>query len=181
MDLASFGQLDRRLALYHAELSGKAAQARLVEVAKVAAADITAAVQATPAKDGSLADASMSHWHRRGERPFSLSGHYEISGDNVVEIGPAAEGAHWRRGAGPMRILESGRPAYKAGDRRSAGRYISKRTGEVTEKTRKVKRATGEMAGKGTWSDAERRFKAHASTTYVRAFERDWNRIARGG
>lgn len=180
MELQGFGALDRRLALYQAELRGKAERARLVDIGKLAADDIARAVATTPARHGSLSDRSMSRWHARGREPFALTGHYEVDGSTVA-IDPAAEGPGWRKGAGPIRVLESGREAYQQGDRRKAGTRTLKRTGERVDKFRTVNRATGATRGKGTWTRAAEQFKAHAGAKYVRLFEHDWHRIARGG
>ena len=100
---------------------------------------------------GSIGDLSMSGWPRN--RPMLITGHAEVRGEQI-EVRPATDGAGWRRGLGPMRVLESGRSAYSEGDRRFSGFYVSKKTGLVREKSRRVKRDVRSTKGKGTWTSA---------------------------
>lgn len=92
-----------------------------------------------------IGDMSMSGW-RRG-KPFDVKSRYDIA-DRTVEISPQ------RIAKGPMRVLEEGRKAYRAGDSRSSGTRVRKRDGAVINKSRTVKRNVGATAGKNTWSDA---------------------------
>ena len=109
------------------------------------------AIAATPAKDGSLADRSMSGWHGKGQPSFRLSGKADASKDGrTVQVAPAAEGAQWRKGAGQMRVLEDGRSSYAKGDRRKSGTRTNK-SGERVDKTRKLRQNVGATRGKGTW------------------------------
>lgn len=174
MDLASFGQLDRRLALYHAELTGRASQARASRVGVLSRSDINQAVRAD------LGDQSMSGW-RRGN-PHEIAGTSRVVSDHEVEMLPA------RRAGGPMRVLESGRNQGNAGG--FAGPGINTRTGSTSRtqsgavrkvRSRAGKRWNGTTQPKHTWTEATERLAREMPKRYVREFERDWNRIARGG
>lgn len=90
----------------------------------------------------SIGDHSMSGWKRGA--PIEIVG--KVVKRDGVAIAPTA--------AGPMRVLNDGRQAHEAGGRRTAGTYKSKKTGDVRQKYRKVKRSMGATAGKGTWDDA---------------------------
>ena len=113
----------------------------------------------------------MSHW-RRGA-PVPITGTAKVLGPTTVEILPQ------RRAAGPMRVLESGRQAYAAGDRRISGTYTSKKTGERRTKTRKVKHATGATEGKNTWTHAVERMVPTMSDVYHAEFVVDVTRNIR--
>lgn len=130
-----------RVERLEAEFDGTAEAARLRRLGELSKPDISAAVR------NDLGDLSMSGW-KRGN-PFEIGGMYEVVGPHEVEMAPA------RKVRGPMRVLEQGRAAYQSGDRRVGGTYITKRTGEVRTKYRKVKRTMGATQGKGTWTDAE--------------------------
>lgn len=106
------------------------------DVAAQSVGDVAQAVR------GDIGDSSMSGW-RRGN-PIEIVGAVE-GGSAIVPVRPAR---------GPMRVLESGRNTYAAGDRRNSGMYTSKKTGMTRQKTRKVKRSVAAHGGKGTWSDA---------------------------
>lgn len=93
-----------------------------------------------------IGDTSMSNW-RRGH-PIPIGGAAHVSADGLMITRD-------RTSAGMMRVLQDGRQSYAKGDRRQSGTYVSKKTGERTLKTRKVKRDTAASAGKGTWVDAE--------------------------
>lgn len=93
-----------------------------------------------------LGDMSMSGWQRG--KPFDITSAYEFPVARTVEIAPA------RRNRGPMRVLEDGRQAYNAGDRRKSGTRTRKKDGVTVDKYRRVKRNVGATKGKGTWSDA---------------------------
>lgn len=148
------------------ELAGVNARERLKRVGQQTVPDVEIAVQRTPAKAGSLADLSMSGWRKRGGDPLQLSGAFEVLSDNELEMRPGLRNGNWRQGAGPMRVLESGRKTYQAGTRRAAGSYVSRKTGEVRTKTRRVKRNTGATEGKGTWSDAEQMMAAEMAARW---------------
>lgn len=96
---------------------------------------------------GDIGDLSMSNWTRK--KKVEIVGVVMKQSDGSVAIQPA------RYALGPARVLDRGRLPYAAGARRNSGRYISKRTGLVTQKTRVVKRAGSATAGKGTWGDVE--------------------------
>lgn len=92
-----------------------------------------------------IGDMSMSGW-RRG-KPFDIGSRFDVA-ERTVEISPQ------RIAKGPMRVLEEGRKAYRAGDSRSSGTRTRKRDGAVINKSRTVKRNVGATRGKNTWSDA---------------------------
>ena len=140
--MGDFASLEHRLGLLAAEFDGTAGRKRLEAVAKDTAKDVDEAVRAD------LGDQSMSGW-RRGS-PIPVTGTAEVVSATEIKVSPP------RTALGPMRVLEQGRQSYAAGDRRAAGSYVSKKTGERKAKTRKVKRNTKATAGKGTWSDAVR-------------------------
>ena len=140
--MGDFASLERRVGLLAGEFDGTNGRKRLEVVARQTAKDVDEAVRAD------LGDLSMSGW-RRGA-PIPVTGVAEVVSDTEIKVSPQ------RRAAGPMRVLEQGRQSYAAGDRRSSGSYVSKKTGERKTRTRKVKRNTKATAGKGTWSDAVR-------------------------
>lgn len=140
-----FGTVIARLDRLANEMEGTAHVARMRRVGEQVAPEILAAVKRTPAEHGTLSDGGMSGW---GDNA-AIDGEYRILSDHEVVIQPKGNAK------GRLRVLESGRNTYQAGDRRASGRYISKKTGEVRVKTRKVKQAVGGHGGKGTWSDAE--------------------------
>ena len=93
-----------------------------------------------------IGDMSMSGWQRG--KPFDVKSRWDIVGPLSVEITPE------RRARGPMRVLEEGRRAYVAGEKRASGTRVRKRDGVSVTKYRKVKRNVGATKGKQTWSDA---------------------------
>jgi hypothetical protein len=113
----------------------------LVEIGKASTPDIDKAVS------GDIGDQSMSNWWRG--KPVPIVGDYKVAHRTLTM-------QFARTSAGPGRVLESGRSAHAAGGTRNSGTYRSKRTGEVRQKTRKVKRTSGATRGKGTWTDAVR-------------------------
>lgn len=138
--MGEFAALERRVGELAAEFDGTAGRKRLEVVAKQTSKDVDEAVRAD------LGDQSMSGWRRNS--PIPVTGVGKVVSDTEIEVAPAA------RAKGPMRVLEQGRQSYAAGDRRSSGSYVSKKTGERRAKSRKVKRNTKATVGKGTWSDA---------------------------
>jgi hypothetical protein len=135
-------------------------------VAKDSVGDVGDAVR------GSIGDTSMSGWMRGNP--------VEIVGRAVkVSEGYAVEPAG--KAKGPMRVLQSGRNAYAAGDRRNSGTYTSKKTGEIRQKTRKVKRATGAHGGKGTWDQAERLIQTNLPARASKALHEIMAKTFRGG
>lgn len=134
-DLGAFA---RRLDALAADL-GRAAEESLKELGKAAEDDAREAVR------GDLGDLSMSHWWTG--RPIDITAKAEVQGDGVL-IRPG------RKERSPWRVLQDGRQASKAGDRRNSGTYTRKRDGAVVQKTRKVKRSSGATGGRGTWTTA---------------------------
>ena len=159
----SLADLSRKLDRVADDLKSPALVKR---VAEKAVGDIAEAVR------GDLGDLSMSRWMRSA--PVEIVGAVERAPDGGFAVAPV------RRARGPMRVLESGRNAYAAGDRRVSGSRVSKKTGERTTKTRKVKRAGAGTGGRGTWSDAEAlivartggRFEQEAQAVMARQFMR---------
>ena len=110
--------------------------------------DIEAAVMATPVKDQrrSLKDGGMS-----GFGNDKLQGYFRSPTGPELVMQPKG------RQTGQFSILQSGRRAYKAGDRRSKGF-----TPKGRQKIGKISGNVGAQAGKGTWTDAERRMRQNA-------------------
>lgn len=163
MTAQSFGAFASKIERVVNELNGSAAESRLTKVALQTKPDVADAVR------GDLGDTSMSGW-RRG-KPFDILGRYEIKSDTEFEITPQ------RKGYGPMRVLEQGRQAYSAGDKRRKGTYKSKKTGLVTERFRAVKRGVGGTQGKGTWSDAVGLMKYRVPKRVAKQFQQDLSKI----
>lgn len=141
-------RLHKRIDGLAAEFDGRAFKDRLAKVGKQLEPLVENAVV------NSIGDTSMSGWTHK--KPAELTGRSELS--TTVETGifvaPALKGGAWRRGLGPMRVLQDGRKAYNAGDRRASGTRVKKKTGEVVTKYRKVKRKVSATKGKGTWTAA---------------------------
>ena len=172
----TFAALQHKLALVEREVDGTAARARLARVGKVTEGDVSKAIRAD------IGDQSMSGWKDKGGTAIELGGHSQVLSDHEVEIDPGTTGgANWRKGKGPMRVLEQGRQQYAAGDRRQSGTYTSKRTGLTTAKTRKVKRNTGATEGKGTWTDATQIMVREMPKRYEAEFVKDLARHLRRG
>lgn len=172
----AFAALQHKMAQVQREMYGAAARARLAKVGKLAERDVADAIRAD------LGDLSMSGWKDKAGSAIELGGHAFVLSDHEVEVNPGTTGgANWRKGKGPMRVLEQGRQQYAAGDRRQSGTYASKRTGLTTAKTRKVKRSTGATAGKGTWTDATRVMEREMPKRYEAEFVKDLARHLRRG
>ena len=163
MAAQGFGDLYKKTVRIADELNGEAARKRLTKVAMETKSDVAEAVK------GDLGDTSMSGW-RRG-KPFDVLGRYEIKSDTEFEITPQ------RKSYGPMRVLEQGRQAYSAGDKRRKGSYKSKKTGLVTERFRAVKRNVGATRGKGTWSDAVGLMQDRVPNRIAKQFHKDLSKI----
>jgi hypothetical protein len=163
MTAQTFGVFAKKIERVADELNGEAARERLTRVAVKTKPDVAEAVK------GDLGDTSMSGW-RRG-KPFDIGGRYEIKSDTEFEITPQ------RKGYGPMRVLEQGRQAYSAGDKRRKGSYKSKKTGLVTERFRAVKRNVGATQGKGTWSDAVGLMQDRVPNRIAKQFHKDLSKI----
>jgi hypothetical protein len=136
----------------HAELDGTAFNKRLAKVGKD---DLVPIVEKSIRRDAG-GDLAMSGWRTKKGDQLQLTAHSEpaASVPTGIFISPAIQGANWRKGHGPMRVLQDGRKSYVAGDRRRKGHRVKKKTGEVVDTFRKVKRNIGATRGKGTWSDA---------------------------
>lgn len=137
MTLLGASELQRKLARFGRDLDKIE-----VVVGRESVPDVAEAVR------GELGDLSMSRWWRGN--PVQIVGAVAKRADGV-EVVPLG------RARGPMRVLESGRNAYALGDRRNSGGVRrSRKTGQLYQPTRRVKRATGVVRGRGTWSDAAR-------------------------
>lgn len=153
-----FGEFVVSIEAIRDELGGKKAKTRMEAYGELLAPMVDDAVRAD------LGDLSMSHW-RRGN-PIPITGDYS-AGQDELAVTPS------RRSVGLMRVLEDGRSAYAAGDKRASGRYTSKKTGDVRQKYRTVKRSTGATRGKGTWTDATRRLTDRARKVVPEVLIRD--------
>lgn len=153
------------------EFSPKSMQTDMAKLGRVVAKEVDAAVRATPSAHGSLSDGSMSHW-RRGA-PIQISGRASPHrGDVGVTISPG-------RAAGPMRVLEDGRPAHAKGDR-VLRRMVQTKTKGVQPRYRKVKRTAGATKGKGTWTRAVRAMTPVARSGVRKMFTDKVHRALKG-
>ena len=149
-----FAAFARKLERVQHDLSPEGFREQLDRVGRKLADEVDAAVKSTPAARGSLSDMSMSGWRR--SRPIPITGFHKVTGDGI-EVAPA------RMSRGPMRVLESGRASYGAGDRRQSGTRVRKKDGQRVDRYRKVKRNVGGTDGKGTWSVASGKVVAKAT------------------
>ena len=132
------------------DLANEGMKEILTAIGMGAKEDIADAVRQTPARAGrSLADQSMSGWRRKGGEAGLIEGGFNIENGQLT-IHPKG------RSTGQMRVLEDGRKAHAAGGMRVKGRYVSKKTGQVTNRMAKVNRQIHPYPGKGTWTNAER-------------------------
>jgi len=113
-------------------------------VQDVAKADVEAAVR------GDIGDITMSGWPR--SQPMPISAHMQVEGEAIV-VRPGTTGAGWRKGMGPMRVLQEGRRATLI-DTSGRKPKMYRMNGE---KRRRVKKASVATRGKGTWSHAMER------------------------
>ena len=141
MATSGFAPLAKKLDRVASEFDGRQLRKSLEVIGKETKADIAEAVAGDIGSDH-----AMRGWRRN--KPFEVLGRYDVVSDHEIEMTPT------RKGAGPMRVLEQGRTAYKAGDTRRKGTYTSKKTGLKTDRLRKVKRTVGATAPKDTWTDA---------------------------
>ena len=100
------------------------------------------------AAEADIGDNSMSAW-RRG-KPIPLQARYDVEDRASLVIKPTP------RSRGPWRVMEDGRQAAGAGTLRSGGIRRRKSDGVLSTRLRVRRRTVGAMAGKDTWSDAER-------------------------
>ena len=141
MTTSGFGPLAKKFDQVAAEFDGRQLRKSLEVIGKETKADIAEAVAGDIGSDH-----AMRGWRR--DKPFEVLGRYDIVSDHEIEMTPT------RKGRGPMRVLQEGRTAYNAGDKRRKGSYTSKKTGLKTDRFRKVKRNIGATKPKDTWSDA---------------------------
>lgn len=143
---SSLVALGRKLDRLESNLtSGKGARAVSKIVGDAAIKDADEVLRSTGSRNGSLADASMSHWPR--SNPFELTTRARNLSDHEVQIEPSP------KARGPWRVLESGREAHVKGNRRESTR-TSKKTGKPL-KGRLIKRTGGASVGKGVWTKVE--------------------------
>lgn len=154
-DLAEFaGRLEEMAHIFDA----KALEIIVAGVQKPAQSIVELSVR------GDIGDLSMSGW-RRGA-PIALSSHTEMENGAIV-VRPGTVDKAWRRGKGPMRVLEQGRNqggasgfhgpgiVQKSGKNYQAGDTARTKSGRVRKvREHKAKRWNGHTTGRGTWSDA---------------------------
>lgn len=146
--MAKLADFERQLRRLGGELERKGLEEIQIAIGTEARRLVDVAVRSTPVKTAgrSLRDADMSGFKSKGNvRP--IEARYKLQG-STISVRPGGNSA------GRMSILESGRSAYTAGDQRVYKRYKSKKTGEVSLRTRAVKRTVGAQPGKGTWTRA---------------------------
>jgi len=158
--------MDARLTMLQREMTGQAARDRLTKVGMAVKGEVADAVRAD------IGDTSMSGWPRKG--PVEITGRFEVLSATELSVQPVG------KALGPMRVLESGRQAYQAGDRRRSGSYRSKKTGDVRQKSRTVSRNTGATKGKGTWSDAVDRLVRRIPNEYHGQMVRTYGKLWKG-
>ena len=144
----------RRLAVMKRELSGDAESKRLLRIARAVRPMADAQVRAD------IGDQSMSGWSHRSPVPIVSRARLSSPTSAVVEPTPKTRG--------PWRVMQSGRQAYAAGDRRVAGVRYRKRTNDYVLKTRLVKRNVGATRGRGTWTKAESAMATAARSQHTR-------------
>lgn len=127
---------------------------QLKRVGELSQADVEAAVHAD------IGDLSLSRWFGGN---VEIRGWSEVRSGHEVEVGPVP------KARGEMTVLSDGRKEHAAGDRRQSGTYVSKKTGEVRFKSRKVKRTTKASAGRGTWERAKSAITASAPSRVAQA------------
>jgi hypothetical protein len=143
-------QMRRKLDRVTRQLDGRALREAAMEQARQLQRIADEAVRSTPARNGSLADGSMSGWHRG--RPVVLATRVtprEGQSSASVLVTPD-------RTAGLWRVLESGRQGNARGARVARG---TTRAGAV--RYRRVRRTTGATEAKGTWTRASRMMVLH--------------------
>lgn len=154
---ADLARLHKRIDKFGDELNGKAARDRLARVGRVLVKDVEDAVRETPADRGSLGDRSMSGWTRRS--PIKIGARATVHGAKDVLITPG-------RGAGPLRVLESGREAHGVGEGLLRFRQTKTKGIRVSRRIVGAKsgRAIGATKGKGTWTKASREMARHGAS-----------------
>ena len=110
-------------------------------VQKSAQSDVESAVRSD------IGDITMSGWQRN--KPIPISSHTQVEGDAIV-VRPGTTGAGWRKGMGPMRVLQEGRRATLFDDSGKTPKMYRMNG----QKRRRVKKYSHGSTGKGTWSDA---------------------------
>lgn len=147
------------------ELSGEAQRKRLKATGDEVAKELAKAVASTPVKSGTLRDLSLS----AHGRPSLKTGWHKVDieakavvADSSFDVVPKNLRAY-----GPLRVLNDGRNAYRAGDKRVAGQRFSKKEGRLVDKRRTVKRSLGAYEGKGTWTRARRQMAVEAPKVYA--------------
>lgn len=146
---ADVARISRHLNAFEVELVGKKAAERQRRLGADLRREAEEAVRQTPAKSGTLADQSMSGWHRKNAVKLKSRATVQDNGQRLL-VTPD-------RTAGLWRVLEDGREAHEVGFRRERSRYVRK-TGETRiYRSKASKRATGAMKGKGTWTTAQRK------------------------
>ena len=156
-DSQSFSAFGRKVRGLSDDFGPDRVRSDLDKVGAILAQEVDAAVR------GDTTNQSLRGWTHR--KPMPLGGHHEIakSSTSGIFITAGTTGAMWHRGLGAMRVLESGRQSYAAGDMRQSGTRVRKKDGVTVAKRRRVKRTVAASAGKGTWTDAESRIDAKAA------------------
>lgn len=151
----SFSGLSHKLDGLQRELSGQGKPQRLEKLGKKFEPYVERAAK------NDFGDNSLSGWSRPSKahpnwKPVEVIGYSEkaTSVEQGVFLMPAARNARKQFGLGPMRVMQSGRNSYSAGDRRSSGWRVRKKDGALVQKMRKVKQNVGATRGRQTWDDA---------------------------
>lgn len=163
MDSKSFSGLSKKLDAFERDLSGKGATDRSKALGKKFEPYVEQAAK------NDFGDTSLSGWSRPSKNhpnwsPVEIIGRSEkaTSVDQGVFVMPAAKNTNYVRGLGVMRVMQQGRSAYAAGDKRSSGWRTRKKDGARVQKFRKVKGNVGATRGRGTWDDALELIDKHA-------------------
>lgn len=149
-----FGSLEKLIDNVANELSGTAKEERLKIIGKLTEPDIDQAV------GNDYAIGALSGWRR--QQPIQVVGHSELSTavKGGIWMSPGVKAGAWKRGFGPMRVMQDGR---KASLTAKSGRLYREAglTKKGNVKRRTVKRGYGATKGRDTWDDAEKIIKAN--------------------
>lgn len=161
-------RLHRKLDKVAREFDGRALDEKLLKLGRDASKFVDDAVRATPAKNGTLSDGSMSGW-RRG-RPFQLQGVARQRGKATVVVMPAP------KALGPMRVLEDGRKGARAGQLAYKGHAKATKNRGEASRLKVVRRTVGAIEGKRTWTHATTVMARYVPPAGRREFVNSWKK-----
>lgn len=146
---SGFDALNAKIGQLQREMSGEAARRAMTRIGVEAKKDAVKAVKAD------IGDESMSGWwrpsvRRPNRKPIPIVTSFDIVSDTELELVPRGSAK------GPMRVLEEGRKAGSAGEKREYVRKRKNKAGEISLATayRTRKRNSGSTPAKHTWTHA---------------------------